>query len=423
VSRRTRVHHAAQLATALALFAGAADAHGAGLSRPNVVGARAIGMGGAYTAVADDPTAVWYNPAGTAVYGDNVGYVGGELIFTGRSYTPDAQSVLGKAGLTSKISENTAPTLIPVLGFTTRFGFGRNAPARFAFSIAAYDAYGGSIAFNPNSLTANGKAIGITSSKILQYEVAPTLAYQVNDRLSVGASLRIGINTFSVNDTENVFSANLSGTGVGVGATLGAMVKLHRMVQVGLVYRTPMSVAISGTSPVALGSNAPTQQDFGVHMHWPQSAGAGVAVTPHERIMVSAQADWTGWSSLQKLDLTVAGLPQPKEMRYMDSYSVHLGLQGVITRFLLLRFGLAYDSNAIPDRTVRRENEDAQKATIAGGFGLKFWKIFIDGAFEAFLPLAARTVSTPTPAASPENETGRYSATVYSAELSAQIRF
>ncbi|HEY1584663.1 MAG TPA: hypothetical protein VGH63_03185, partial [Polyangia bacterium] len=64
---------------AAALFVSTAslhDARGAGLSRPNIVGARAIGMGGAFTAIADDPTAVWYNPAGTALYGDNVFYVG-----------------------------------------------------------------------------------------------------------------------------------------------------------------------------------------------------------------------------------------------------------------------------------------------------------------------------------------------------------
>ncbi len=420
MSRRTRVHQHAAL---FALIALSNYAYGAGLSRPNVVGARAIGMGGAFTAVADDPTAVWYNPSGTAIYGDNVGYVGGELVFANRSYTPDAQSTLGQAGITNKITENTGATFIPVLGFTTRFGLGKNAPTRFAFSIAAYDAYGGSISFNPSSVTSAGKVIGITSSKVLSYEVAPTLAYQVSDRLSVGASLRIGVNTFSVDDTETAFAANLSGTGVGVGATLGAMVKLHRMVQVGLVYRSPMSVAISGTSPVSIGSAAPTQQDFGVHIHWPQSAGAGIAVTPYSRIMLSAQADWTGWSSLQKLDLTVAGIAVPKELRYMDTYAVHIGAQGIITRWLLLRVGYTYDSNAIPDRDVRRENEDAVKQTIAAGFGLHFWKIFIDGAFESFLPLAARVVSTPIPATAPENETGRYSATVYSAELSAQIRF
>ncbi|HWE31152.1 MAG TPA: hypothetical protein VHB97_24260, partial [Polyangia bacterium] len=154
MSRRTRVHAATFAATVtIAIGALSSHAHAAGLSRPNVVGARAIGMGGAFTAVADDPTAVWYNPSGTAIYGDNVGYVGGELIFTNRSYTPDAQSPLGQAGITNKITENTAPTFIPVLGFTTRFGLGKNAPTRFAFSIAAYDAYGGSISFNPASVS------------------------------------------------------------------------------------------------------------------------------------------------------------------------------------------------------------------------------------------------------------------------------
>ncbi|HEY2743489.1 MAG TPA: hypothetical protein VGL86_02660, partial [Polyangia bacterium] len=84
------------------------DARGAGLSRPNIVGARAIGMGGAFTAIADDPTAVWYNPAGTALYGDNVFYLGGELLAPQRSYMPDAQSPLGQQGITNKITENTA---------------------------------------------------------------------------------------------------------------------------------------------------------------------------------------------------------------------------------------------------------------------------------------------------------------------------
>ena len=77
------VRHALALGAARARGLGlrrSRDARGAGLSRPNVVGARAIGMGGAFTGIADDPTAVWYNPAGTAMYGDNVGYVGVELV-------------------------------------------------------------------------------------------------------------------------------------------------------------------------------------------------------------------------------------------------------------------------------------------------------------------------------------------------------
>ena len=73
-------------------------------------------------------------------------------------------------------------------------------------------------------------------------------------------------------------------------------------------------------------------------------------------------------------------------MRYMDTYAIHAGVQGVITRFLVARVGGSFDSNAIPDRTVRRENQDNLKGTVAAGLGVHFWKIFIDGAFEVLVP-------------------------------------
>jgi hypothetical protein len=53
-----------------------------------------------------------------------------------------------------------------------------------------------------------------------------------------------------------------------------------------------------------------------------------------------------------------------------------------------------------------------------------FWKIFVDAAFEVLVPTDSRVVPTPLPsAAGAENEAGRYDANVYTAELSAQIRF
>jgi long-chain fatty acid transport protein len=408
----------------LALFAFAVAlpvvAHAAGLGRPNVVGARAIGLGGAFTAIADDPTAVWHNPAGTAMYGDNVAYIGAELVFLNRTYTPDAQSPLGQAGVTKTLTENTAPTFIPDIGVTTRFGFGKSAPTRFAFSLGAYDAYGGSISYRSSDL----KNAGLQSTQILDFELTPTLAYQVTDALSVGAGLRIGINSFSVADNESVFSASLSGNGVGIGGVLGVMVRPHKMVQLGATYRSPLSASVSGNGPVTIGPTGPnnpaTQQDFGVHVDWPQSASLGVAVFPHPRFMTTVQADWTAWSSIQNLTLDVLGMQQVKQMRYMDTYAVHVGFQGIVNRYLLLRLGWALDSNAIPDRTMRRENQDALKSTLAVGVGVHVWKLFFDGAFEAFLPLGDRVVPNDP---SGENESGKYVATIYTASLSAQIRF
>lgn len=425
-SSSRRLARAGAAALLVSTLLGGHDAGAAGLSRPNVVGARAIGLGGAFTAVADDPTAVWHNPAGTAISGDNVVYLGGEMVLTSRSYTPDAQSPLGQAGITRKLTENTAPTLIPIVGATTRFGFGKSPPTRFAFSLALYDAYGGSISYDPAQLTGGPtpRVLGLSSTQILDLEVAPTLAYQLSDVIQIGAGLRVGINQFSLTDTEASFKAQLSGaTGVGLGGIFGVMVRPHKMVQVGAVYRTPLSASISGQGQLTIGSDTPSTQSFGLSIQWPQSAGLGVAVFPLKRLMATVQADWTGWSSVQQLTLEVAGLQQGKAYRYNDTYALHAGVQGVITRWLVARVGYAFDSSAAPDRTSRRENIDNDKHTLAVGLGTHVWKIFVDAAFEAILP-GDRVVATPLPnAVAPENETGVYSANVYSAELSAQIRF
>jgi hypothetical protein len=115
-------------------------------------------------------------------------------------------------------------------------------------------------------------------------------------------------------------------------------------------------------------------------------------------------------------------------MKYQDSYALHLGLQTVLTKNILVRVGYALDSNAIPDSTVRRENQDALKGTVGAGLGLHFWRIFIDAAFEALVPVggSSRSVSqvldqNGNPTA--DNEGGKYTAQVYSLELAAQLHF
>ncbi len=392
------------------------SAHAAGLSRPNIVGARAIGLGGAFTAVADDPTAVWYNPAGTAFYGDTSIYLGGEILFLQRGYAPAPTSPLGMAGVTGNVQENTSPQFVPVIGGSTRFGFGRTKPSRFALSLLVYDPYGGAISFSPSSVMQQG----ILNTQIVDLEITPTVAYQVTDILAIAAGVRIGVNLFSVDDSESAFHAVLSANGVGIGGILGLMVKPHPLIQVGAVYRTPLSATVTGSGPVTVAGQMPANQDMSLSVTWPQSAGLGLSVNiPQARLMLSLQGDWTGWSSVQKLSIILGGSPQDKQMHFSDSYALHFGAQGIITRFLLARLGFALDGNAIPNATVRRENQDNLKATFAFGFGLHFWKLFIDAAFEALLPLPARVITTQ----GPDNEAGVYAAHIYTAELSAQIRF
>src|SRR5688572_20604772 len=89
-------------------------AHAGGLARPNMLSARGLSLGGAFTAVADDATAWHFNPSGTVLAGPNV-HLGAELVIAPRTYKP----------LDPSKPEQTPETPIvplPALGIVARVG-------------------------------------------------------------------------------------------------------------------------------------------------------------------------------------------------------------------------------------------------------------------------------------------------------------
>ena len=60
--------------------------------------------------------------------------------------------------------------------------------------------------------------------------------------------------------------------------------------------------------------------------------------------------------------------------------AVHAGVQGVINQYALVRLGYTWDGNAIPDSTVRRENQDGVKNFLSAGLGIHVWRLYLDAA-------------------------------------------
>ena len=276
-------------------------------------------MGGGYAAIADDPTAVWHNPAGLAIYGDNVGYLGAELVVLDRAYTPDAQSPLGASQATKTIHENTGPTFIPVSA-RRRASASANRPAtRFAFGILVYDAYGGSISYNPTDLsktdmaTGMSKVVGISSTQITDLRADADARLSGQRRLLHRRRPAHRHQQLLVNDTESAFSAVL----VRLGRRHRRHLRRHAAPAQAGADRRGLSHADERVDqrqrPVHRTGSPPGTKDFGLNITWPQSAGLGVTVFPHKRLLATVQADWTAWSSIQKLgDRHSGGLAGPK---------------------------------------------------------------------------------------------------------------
>ncbi|NOX09564.1 MAG: long-chain fatty acid transporter [Gammaproteobacteria bacterium] len=206
-------------------------------------GAKARGMGGVGVALPQDAIAGATNPAGIAFTGNRID-VGLELFQPFRSSTLDARgldvnaatagavpgqgmrstvksganlfavpnfgavmragkvltfglSAVGAGGMNTRYSTNPySSALAPVIGDTSSNNFGVGGQSGFA---GMYELMGGNVAAIDANLAMlyNDPTVGSTAGvNLAQLIVAPTVAYSINKKNSVGASLLLGYQRF-----------------------------------------------------------------------------------------------------------------------------------------------------------------------------------------------------------------------------------
>ena len=151
------------------------------------IGARATAMGGAYTANASDPYAVYYNPAGLT-------QIGGPMLSTGVSVMDpnmkahrftvedkDGNPIIGPVN----ISDESDDLFVPHAGFAMPIG------KKLALGIAAYVPYGLNVEWSPNT-GKNPAAYNWFHSYYIREVATPTVAYKVNDQFSIGLGISLG---------------------------------------------------------------------------------------------------------------------------------------------------------------------------------------------------------------------------------------
>ena len=268
---------------------------------------------------------------------------------------------------------------LPVLGYAQRIGGPRG---RLVLGIGFWNTFGGTATFPKGD--PNRPAIDESTAVVL--ELVPGLAYEVNDFLSLGVGVRLGLGLLSIRSTAKPTDADFSALGVGPGATLGMMVRPTRNLSVGVTYRTPLSAHLRGTGTIydfPTPGETTSIDDVGHDQRWPAQALLGVSYRLG-RWRVAGQIDWTDWSTLDKLVFELRPiLTQVQETDFRDSIAVHVGAELVVSPTLTLRAGYTRDGNAIGDRTMQRNYLGGPHHAIAGGVGVRLspsWRV--DAAFE-----------------------------------------
>ena len=314
----------------------------------NGLGSRAQGMGGAFVGIANDFSAVFWNPAGAAGFRKEMfGFYAVDLIPTATyrlaSLIPEVPYVDAKTktshylgGLAAYYKPLSSKVVVG-LGIGTPSGLGTMWDGEDFTAIA-------------------GGTVYDWSSKVGLVSISPLVAVKLNDIVSVGATFNLNYGMSSLKMPGGIvlvgippdpldlgqYEENMNGWGIG--ATFGVLVTPSAKLGFGLTVRTPSTVSFSGTAnlPTLPVYELPGSSDLKRKITWPLWIAGGVSFRPVPSLLLSADVHWTQWSNLDRITTD-----------YLESaWETLIEMSGLDVRVLdwkdatQLRFGAEYTLNA-----------------------------------------------------------------------------
>ncbi|MDY6836414.1 MAG: OmpP1/FadL family transporter [Thermodesulfobacteriota bacterium] len=365
----------------LGLLLAASMAQGAGFALYEG-SARGNALGGTLVGRADDPSALYYNPAGiTQLPGTQ--FMGGATIIY-----PKADVVtLSPSGKTSTETESNTffpPHLYSTyqmgesvwlgLGVYSRFGLGTEYDDDWPGKYNIYKAFVETLSVNPN------------------------VAFKVSDELSLAAGvsavwLDLELEQKILTPAGDV-DQELTGDDWGYGYNLAAHYKACDWMTLGLSYTSEVDQKARGDAKFdkpAIPDLDPVFNNTGVRgdITLPDMVFMGVTLYPADRWSLEFDAIWTGWSDYDALvieyDSFIAvdpntGVPITKVARekdWDDVWRFQVGVEYKATDWLDLRLGYVFDESPVPDETADYliPTEDRQLYSIGCGIHWDAWVV------------------------------------------------
>ncbi|VAX28142.1 Long-chain fatty acid transport protein-like [hydrothermal vent metagenome] len=368
------------------IFAVSSSALANGLSL-NSVGTRALGMGGAFVGLANDGSAIYWNPAGLAGQESSL-----DLYFTG--IMPSGTYKLDAAAIDASMKSNlyTAP------GFFGNYSFGK-----WAVGLGIYVPAGLGAEWNGaelKNLTAPFPDQYEWMSQIGVISFSPAVAYQISDKFSLGLAVNINYGLFDMKRPGDPIDVTGDGipdvlpqytetsSGIGYSATLGLKWDVCKQVSLGATFRSASKVSMSGDAEVV----GLMKSEFDRDVTWPMWIAGGVAYKPNERLTLTLDAQYSQWSELDKLTTKYKSLPEGEFiLNWKDAVQIRLGGEYFVSKPIAIRLGYYYDPAPGPDDTYNILFPSMTNNVITGGFGYYVDKLSVQAGLE-YLMGAERTI-------------------------------
>lgn len=392
--RILRQCHAGKLLAVVLLGISArnAAANGFGLADQD---AFATARGEAFVATADNPSAIYYNPAGiTQMEGGNLrGGVYG--IYLDPSYRPPSGRY--DSGQIYHSSDHLAA--VPQFFFTQTL---KSAPV--SFGLGVYAPFGGSMNW-PEDASLNTVA---TQGKLTYLTANPAVAVKLAPSLSVGGGLMVNYVNM---DLEQVVSYptrdpnffRFKGDGWSVGYNLGVRWQPTDQISLGATFRSLAAANLNGHTefqypPTTPYTTLPAQADF----TFPLTAVVGISYRPTPKWNLEFDANYTDWSSFGNTTIaqqgSAFGFPQliPVNLDWQASWMYEFGVTRYFDNGWHVSAGYVYNQTSVPNAYYTPLAADMDRHFFSIGTGFKGKTFDFDLVYQfGFGPTHTVTGSTP----------------------------
>jgi long-chain fatty acid transport protein len=342
------------LALGLALVALATPAQAT--NGMNMIGTGAVssGMGGADVAVPAGCTAIAGNPAQLATTCDRVISLGAAFLMPNLNTEVPG---LGDEGNQFQLFP------LPFIGYAQRLG-----ASRFSLGLGLFAQGGMGVDFD--EVPAGPGVTGRLYSRVAFLRFAPTLAYNLTDSLTLGASVFTGYATIDYDFFPNLASGQhvTDLSSFTLAGRVGLSYQINREWALGLTYTSSSALDFSDGEMVVnfgTGLGKVTYRDASMDdFTWPQQVEAGISFRPSQKWLLAFDLTWINWSDAIET-VTVTGqdpdtalpaayqkLEVPFIMNWEDQWVFAFGAQYQVNQNWTVRAGYNYGRSPVPDDTL-----------------------------------------------------------------------
>lgn len=341
-------------------------------------GAAGMSRSSAFTAQADDPSAVYYNPAGLSQLSWPTVLLGTSILRPHTGYEPASTGlpaeereryyVLPHFYVTSPLGDR----LTAGLGVFAPFGLSTKWPADWDGRFQVMDATISTATVNP-----------VLAWRPVEWL---TLAGGVHySEVKLAQSRAVNLATVVPNGPEG--SVSLSGDARALGYNGALLVIPSSRWQFGASYRSRANAEIDEgyadfTVPALFTttfSDGPIQTEVTL----PPSLRTGVLFRVSQTWNVEADVTWTGWSTIDQFEVRFAnGLSEVTTFGWHDAMTYSLGAEHLLSPGIRLRGGYLYDLNPIPDDKTNPVIPDADRQGVSVGVGAATDRWTLDVAYQ-----------------------------------------